>query len=186
MKATLTLMALALLLALPGCCPHGGVDPGTSQSVPQKYLFEASSLNYAWGFAHSGLSIDSAGNIYSFQWDFRGTPEWQPHQNGEYTADDLAAEYAPNRKFLRTIPRDSLERMKSLMASAQLGSYSDTTHTGADMGNEDVGFYRYDGTRGIYTWIVLRRRGDFSFDNQAASAKVIADWLQALHKEAMQ
>ncbi|MEP7220256.1 MAG: hypothetical protein ABI876_15135 [Bacteroidota bacterium] len=186
MKEMLTLMTLALLLALPGCCPHGmDPDPDSAQPVAQKYLFEASSLNYAWGFAHGGLSIDSAGNLYSFQWEFRGA-EWQSHANGEYTEAELTAEYAPSRKFIRTIPRDSLDRMTSLMKPALAGTYSDTTHTAADMGNQDMGFYRYDEARKIYTWTVLRRRGDFSFDNRAASAGVIADWLQALSREVTQ
>lgn len=178
MYKALLLPALAALI-LAGC--HG--SESAQKKVTGGYLFEVSYTNFAWGYAHRGMYIDSAGGVHTFEWQRNGD-RWEPKDDEVYTSADLAAKYAPGAATGGTIPGDTLRLMLDSFVPASTGSLSDTTHPMADAGVTRSSLYLYDAGAGTYRRIPLRQRGDLRFDNLAPAARTLADILDRYWSEA--
>lgn len=182
-KLTITQLTLLVALLLSGCSIQATKPEElpfcTTPPLIPLYVFEVEYINHAWGYQHSGIVIDSAGNLYTYSWD---TPDWVPSQQEQYDDASLARKYNPNRRFIRKISSDMLASMLALRASAVNSSYSDTVNVGADAGGLQSSIYQYnEGAVLRYQRIALRLTGDFTFEKQSDAARVIADWLESLH-----
>ena len=51
-------------------------------SMGQKYLFEFSQINFAWGFQMSGIYIDKDGNVYKYN---HSHAPWKPANDTSLT-----------------------------------------------------------------------------------------------------
>jgi len=178
-------MLRSILLLVPflviGGCRTVETAPRVSTG---RYLFEVTYTNYAWGYNHRGMYVDSAGRIHTFTWP-RSGEHWEPRESETYTDAELAAKYAPGAMSGGSVQPDSLNAMLDQMRSASEGSFSDTTRPMADAGVTRSSLYLYDPAEGTYRRIPLRQRGDFRFDNLAPSARTLADMLERYWSEAV-
>ena len=82
-----------------------------------------------------------------------------------------------------TINQDTVMKYFAMIDAAALGSYSDTSVVGADMGEFSYIAYKYNPVTKKYQQIVLREDGDWSFYNQSPSAMKIAAWLNSYRQD---
>lgn len=185
MRTLVSSLLLLSLLFVGGCHHHGGcVDPDEDPQ-PQtvgKVLFEVNYTNFAWGYAHRGMYIDNTGRIYTYEWPMNG-PNCKNDTGSAFTEAQLMEHFAPGSRFIGTVSSDTLAMMRSLMADASRGYFSDTTMTAADAGGTESRLYLYDASTKIYRPTALRLRGDYSFDNLSPSATLLADILEKRWQE---
>lgn len=145
----------------------------------QKVYCEQSYINFAWGYQHKGIYIDAEGNLYSFSYR-RSDKPWSPKQADAPTAEELEDKYSHGRKLIRKIEPQELQAKLKLLAAARNGQLSKRKQSGADMGSNVCRFYVFDEASSRYKEITLRVQGDWSYENLAPSAKLLADWLESL------
>jgi hypothetical protein len=161
-------------------CKDDGVSPNPEPSY--RYVFEIEYINFAWGYSHHGIYIDSAGRL--FQYSYEGSSDiWHPDSTGFYTQEQLASKYSHRNTLMNTLRRDTVNKYFRMIEAAALGTYSDTTATAADMGEFAYIAYKYNPVTKKYQQVVLRVEGDFTFLNQSQSAMTIAGWLKAYLQE---
>jgi hypothetical protein len=167
------------LLSLEAC-KDNGVTP-----IPQptyRFVFEIEYINYAWGYAHNGIYIDSTGTLHRYSYE--GSSDiWHADSTGFYTREQLLSKYKHQDTVIMTINQDTVMKYFAMIDAAALGSYSDTSVVGADMGEFSYIAYKYNPVTKKYQQIVLREDGDWSFYNQSPSAMKIAAWLNSYRQD---
>jgi hypothetical protein len=140
--------------------PHNQSQPSLPRQLKkQKFLFERSSTNFAWGYHHAGIYLDNQGNVYRYAYQ-TGEKPWSPQQADSFTEQELEERYSHGRKLLRTINwKDLLEKYR-LIGQASKGRYSKRVQRGADQGAFVSICYVYDEATGRYKKIELRVKGD--------------------------
>ncbi|HEX4948500.1 MAG TPA: hypothetical protein VFZ34_17635 [Blastocatellia bacterium] len=163
--------------------PSLGTPRRQPAPTPQKAYCERSFTNFAWGYQHKGIYIDPEGNLYSYSYQPKDKP-WSPKQDDAPTAAELEDKYSHGRKLLRKLEPEEWQAKRKLLAAASKGEMSKRKQSGADMGSQVCRCYVADATGQQYKQIELRVQGDWSYENLAPSAKMLADWLESLSASA--
>jgi len=173
------LIALALLLAcLAWGCRDAVVPAGAAGGSfqGQKYLFESSYVNFAWGYRATGVVIDSLGHVISYNHSFA---VWRPAVPDSVTCAELDEKFAV-AETLAVVDRSTLLEQAALIEGAAAGPYSERVQSGADMGSRACSCYRFDRESGRYTPVMLTLTGDFTQTNLAPEAQVLAAWIDSV------
>jgi len=174
--AALIFVLLCSALILP--CNQS--QPSLSgQIMKQKFLFERSYTNFAWGYQHAGIYLDNQGNVYSYAYQM-GEKPWSPQQADSFTEPELEERYSHGRKLVRTIDSKELLEKYRLIGQASKGQYSKRLQRGADQGAYVSSCYVYDEATGRYKEIELRVKGDWNYENLSPAARELAEWLESL------
>lgn len=144
---------------------------------PPKIYCERSYTNFAWGYQHHGIYVDPQGNLYSYSYQPKDKP-WSPKQEAAPTAAELEEKYSHGRKLVRQLAPQEWQDKRKLVAAASKGKLSERKQSGADMGSNVCRCYMAEGAG--FKQVELRVQGDWSYENLAPSAKVLATWLEAL------
>jgi len=168
-----TLLILLIFFLISGC----GLFESEDKSITQEFLFEIQYVNFAWGFSHSGTYIDNKGNVYNFKFD--SSKQFISHKKEWYTESELKGKYSINKKFVKRIDIDTIERKKELIKSAIQGSYSDTLDTGADMGKLTYSCYMIENN--MYRKIILKAEGDMTYQIKTPGADSLIIWLKTIN-----
>jgi hypothetical protein len=150
------------------------------QPTKQKFLFERSYTNFAWGYQHAGVYIDNQGYVYSYAYQI-GEKPWSPQQADSFTELELEERYSHARKLVRTVDSKELLEKYKLIGQASKGQYSKRLQKGADQGAFVSSCYVYDEATGRYKEIELRVKGDWNYENLSPAARELADWLETLN-----
>lgn len=142
-------------------------------------LFIYEYQNMAWGIAHSGWMIDSAGNVHCFN-----LPEnWNPIDNeGTISKADLDANL--NQTYAKCLRLDKtvVESKSMLIQKAAEGSLINLDIYMADAGISRYFAFTFDKSSQTYTPILLKQVGDFSIKNSATEAEQLYEWLDGIHQ----
>lgn len=174
------ILSLTVILACFYCgyaLTHQSHSASAEKLGKQKFLFETSYTNFAWGYQHRGTYIDNQGNVYEFAYK-PGDKHWQPQQPDSLTERELEEQYSHGRKLIRTIERKELLEKYRLIEKAAKGEFSKRVSRGADMGAYVSSCYLYDEHTGRYRRVELRVTGDWSYENLSPAAGELADWLE--------
>jgi hypothetical protein len=185
MRTTLAVFLLASL-ALLGACRNGStvVDTGSrsgGEKVPagQIVLLEHEYSNYAWGYQHHGIVVTGEGNVLRYEWA-RGDRPWTLSEGPTMTGAELIEKYDHNQTHLGVVGADTLELVAGLLAAAERGELSEKESRGADMGQTTRTAYRFDAGTQLYTPILLRTDGDWTWHNKAPEAARLAEIIDAI------
>lgn len=170
---------LLLILLSPGIStPRRQPTP-----TPQKVYCERSYTNFAWGYQHKGIYLDPQGNLYSYSYQPKDKP-WSPKQDDAPTATELEDKYSHGRKLIRKLDSQEWQAKIRLLTAASNGQMSKRKQSGADMGSNVCRCYVVDAAGQKFKQVELRVQGDWSYENLAPSAKMLADWLESLSASA--
>ncbi len=188
---TVSGVLLTLILTALLACSHStdslpptdnsGSDADTTDAsqviqLKQKYLFEVSYINFAWGHVHRGIYIDRNGNVYSYHYD-RDDEIWQPEDYLQLTEADLTDKYSHNRTHIATVHPRTLRDMYDLVASAAQGELSERVHVMCDAGGTQYTAYLYDPAASRYMRVLLKLSGDYEQENLSGEARDLCQWL---------
>lgn len=171
-----TVLVISIALVLAGC--QLLVDSGSDdESIDQKILFEIERTNYAWGFVHRGIYVDSTGAVYRYD---RGSEPWQAKRDSSFTEVELLDKYSRGRERIGQIDAETLSERVAWISAAAQGRLTTPNFACNDAGVLSFLAYRYDAQTGHYTPVVLRQSGDRFRENQAAQAEQLVTWLRTL------
>lgn len=152
-------------------------------AVPGAYVFETSYVNYAWGYQHSGLVIESSFGAYAYDYG-EGDPTWEDPSGGAFSADELSKKYAPGRRFLARVPLDELVAMQALIEPASKGPYSTPQSGGADRGQTHQVAFLFDPDTATHRPVLLAADGDLISKNLSEEAQTLLDRLSKIGRTA--
>ncbi len=147
----------------------------------QKLLFEASYVNYAWGFTYSGIYVNAAGEVWSYQSKDGAPrdPSLEVSVKASMTEAEITAKYASSAKLLTTVPKDVLLAKLASAREAERGALTESGNC-ADYGVITYVAWRYDPGSGQYAPTRLGADGDAASRNSSPSAEVVVEWLASL------
>jgi hypothetical protein len=171
---TRSFLLITLITSLALSCKDTSTNP--EQGSHAKIFLESEYINFAWGYAHNGWVIDSAGNIISYDIAKSGT-QWTGNPSGYYTGQELWNKVHHCDTLRGFVPSDTLQWLRALAAASVGGAYSDTTCPARDMGSFVYSCYVYNPDSLKFRQIVLRVHGDCEFYNTATSAIKLSNWM---------
>ncbi len=156
-----------------------GSSTTESDNHTQRYLFEVSYVNWAWGYQDNGIYIDRDGQVHSYDLSHRN-PKFQRPENGVYTRAMLDDKYSGNCVHVGTVDGDTLARMTALTGPASQGQFTEPENTCYDAGGTAFNAFLFDPETGVYQTVLLRQCGDRSRRNTSAEAATLFDWLKQM------
>jgi hypothetical protein len=149
-------------------------SPNTNQLV----LFKVEYTNYAWGYSHSGILIDSSGKVGYFK-----NPEnWHSIDTSGYISEsEMNDNTSQIDSFYLTVDKNILLKNFNLVLYAADGEISKPINSGADMGETVFSAFLYDSVAGEYKHILINQSGDWSRNNKSPEARQILDWLSTTY-----
>ncbi len=166
------MIIICILVLCQGCLtvPKAvGEDP-----IRQKFLFEITYVNHAWGFQLRGIYIDNQGRVYKYD---HSHEVWQPSNPELYTEEELFRKFESNKEFVKTVDKQVLFEMYNLINAANEGMLSKPVSNCADAGFTAYLAYLFDRKAHTYKPILLYQTGDWAQKNLSQSAKVLYEWL---------
>jgi hypothetical protein len=177
----LTILILVQTMLVVSCRSSSTAE---THEIGQKYLFEVSYINHAWGYVDQGMYVDRDGNVYSYDLSDRN-PRFQYPEGGIYSQALLDDKYSSNPVYMRTVDVETLVEMSDLIGAASQGQLTDRVYIGCDGGGESFTAFLFDAEAGVYTSVLTRACGDWSRENTAPEAATLFDWLQQLRGGSM-
>jgi len=175
MKIKVIFVFISILL-LTGCEKE---DP-FNQQLSQQVLFQIEYVNYAWGYQHSGIIIDSTGNVGYFKF-----PEnWNsPDKLGFITESEMNENLKQLRDINYSVRRDTLLNYFRMVETASKGELTDPYNRMFDAGTTVYSGYLYYPTIKKYKQVLIKQWGDWSIDNQSPEAGEIFRWLRYVYDD---
>lgn len=143
-------------------------------AIDQKYLFDVTHVNYAWGYTLRGFYIDSTGVVYSYD---HSDQQWQPESGDGYTEAELEEKYSHNRFEIGRVYRNILGDRFDMVDRAEEGPLSPRVNVCYDFGGVSFVAYKYDANAGLYRPVTLYEAGDWARKNFAPEAEYLLQWL---------
>lgn len=174
MKKIIIYFPLILLLTI-SCEETNYNSPGINQLV----LFQVEYINYAWGYSHGGIIIDSAGNAKRFSY-----PEsWNyPDTAGYISESDMNENVKQLGKVSLKVEKDSLLRYFNMLEAASEGKLSDPYNRMFDAGETTYTGYFYFPLERKYKQILIKQWGDWEIDNNSKEAEAVFEWLSSVYR----
>ncbi len=165
------IIIVCILVLCQGCLT--GPEAG-SNNIKQKFLFEVTYENYAWGFQLRGIYINNQGQVYQYDHSHEA---WRPSNTELYTEEDLLQKFESNKEFVGTVDNQTLLEMYSQIKAASEGTLSEPVQRCVDAGITSYIAYLFDSQSNLYKPILLYQTGDWAQKNLSESAKVLSEWL---------
>ena len=147
----------------------------TGSDIPEKqmFLFEISTVNYAWGREIRGLYVDSQGGVYEYN---RSDADWQPADKDAYSEAELSDKFH-KKQPKQTVEAATLARMQKLIEPASAGKLTPPAGRCFDAGVTRYLAYSYDQRSQRYKPVLLYQAGDIAQKNLSESARTLYEWL---------
>jgi len=165
MKSILIAAISALLLS--GCEKIYDYETNT--------IFMVEHSNYAWGIHHSGIMIDSTGNVMTFNLP---TTWNRPDEMGFITLADMQENLAQMEGISCSVTRNDFAKNSSKLMKAKNGILSDPKNEMYDFGTVQYSGFLYDPDNNRYQRILIRQTGDWAIENSSREAKELYEWLK--------
>jgi hypothetical protein len=138
-------------------------------------IFMVEHSNYAWGIHHSGIMIDSTGNVMTF--NLPTTWNW-PDEMGFLSLADIQENLAQMEGISCSVTRNDFAKNSSKLMKAKNGILSDPKNEMYDFGTVQYSGFLYDPDNNRYQRILIRQTGDWSIENSSREAKELYEWLK--------
>lgn len=162
------------ILFLSGCEKNDQSNYGLKQLV----LFQVEYVNYAWGYSHSGIVIDSTGNVGYFR-----LPEnWHsPDSLGYISESDMNDNFRQLNDVPVTVTKEALVKYYSMLPEASQGKLSKPVNRMADAGATVYSGFLYFPSIKKYKQVLIRQWGDWEIENYSPEAEEIFKWLKNVY-----
>ncbi len=167
---------MCLVLLLCSGMHLSAAEPATDSVI----LFAKTYENHAWGHIFEGITVDDAGNLFSFSDDSGLERLLLPVKPKPDTPQSIRENYQTGKKFIKKVDIDKLKKMHGLVPMVAVASMSPRISMGRDMGKYSwVAYYFKDGK---YKSVVFKIDGDDTCHRLATATEVLVDWLDSLPK----
>jgi hypothetical protein len=163
---------ICFLILCQGCLTTPEADSRTP--IKQKFLFEVTYVNHAWGFQLRGIYIDKPGQVYKYD---HSHEVWRPSNPNFYTEEELLRKFESNKEFVKAVDSQTLLKMYNLIRTAKQGTFSEPVQRCNDAGTTAYIAYLFDSKANTYKPLLLYQVGDWARKNLSESAKVLYEWL---------
>ena len=178
------LLAAVSTVTLVGCddvATKPSTPPGPAPGTQQTWLCGREYANQAWGYQRRGVVLDTAGNIWKY--DFKSSPTalvnpWGPKDMANMSEEELKLRYN-GAMTTGKVPVEEIAKHLPLIAEAANAKPTEPKGVGADMGSNMLYCYTYDAAKRSYAQVLLDQKGDFESTNPSPAAKTLASWLDA-------
>ena len=162
------------ILFLSGCEKNDSSDFRLNQLV----LFQVEYVNYAWGYSHSGIVIDSTGNVGYFR-----LPEnWHsPDSLGYISESDMNDNFRQLSDVNVTVTKDALHKYYGMLPDASRGKLSEPYNRMFDAGVTVYSGFLYLPSLKKYKQVLINQWGDWQIDNFSPEAGEIFKWLKTVY-----
>lgn len=151
-----------------------------TQNIEKKQLiyFQRDYRNYAWGYAHNGWFVDSAGNVISYY-----LPEsWTEIDTlGNISDSAQLANLNISDTICYHITETELLENIGLISDAFSGTFTEPEHEMCDAGISRYYAYKYNSATKTYSSVLIKQTGDLQIDNTSEAAGQIYDWLKTVN-----
>lgn len=165
MKSILIVSISALLIS--GCEKIHDNDNNT--------IFMVEYSNRAWVIQHSGIMIDSTGNVMTFNlptiWN-------RPDEMGFISLADMQENLTQMEEISCTVTRNDFAKYSSKLMDAKNGTLSDPKNEMNDFGTVQYSGFLFDPDKNRYKRILIKQTGDWAIDNSSKEAKALYEWLK--------
>ncbi|MCP4568493.1 MAG: hypothetical protein GY841_13025 [FCB group bacterium] len=144
-------------------------------TIEQKYLFDVTFINFAWGYTCRGFYIDNEGVVRSFD---HSHEQWHPASDEGYTEAELADKYFYNNQQIGGVYKTILNAKFDLVDEAAEGPLSPRVNVCYDAGGVSFKAYQYDAVAELYRPVLLYTAGSWAQKNFAPEAIALLEWLQ--------
>lgn len=165
MKRILIVTIFTLLLS--GCEKIPNYDNNT--------IFMVEFSNRAWVIQHSGIMIDSTGNVMTFNLP---TTWKRPDEMGFISLADMQENLAQMEEISCTVTRNDFARYSSKLMKAKNGTLSDPKNEMDDFGTIQYSGFLYDPDINSFKKILIKQTGDWAIENSSKEAKALYEWLK--------
>ena len=163
------ILIIALLVIAVGCKKEF-----KTSRLKQEIFFEATFMNYAWVYQHSGFMVDSAGRVRGYNlpkdWNFVDS-------DGFITSAAMKGNINKLNQTSVTINEDTLLIYYNKLTIAAQGEITKPKNVMADAGTASYWGYIFDSETERYQRVLLNQFGDVSIENKSTEAKEIYNWL---------
>jgi hypothetical protein len=175
MKFTkIIIIGIFLISALVCCIKKNNSINEVFPKANQLVLFKVEYSNYAWGYSHSGIFIDSSGNVGYFKYP----KNWHSIDTSGYISEsEMNDNISQIDTFYLTVDKNILLRNFNLVQNAAEGEISKPNNSGADMGETVYSAFLYDSVVRKYKHVLIDQSGDWSSINKSPEANQILRWL---------
>lgn len=177
MKSKLFLLSFIVLLT--SCEKKNEQFPNANQQI----LFQVDYVNYAWGYSHNGIIIDSSGNVRYFKipknWHYSDTASYISESDMNENLEQLDTVFF-------TIEKNTVLKYFSMLTKASEGQLSKPYNRMFDAGETTYSGYLYDSNTNKYKHVLVKRYGDWSIDNNSPEAEDIYNWLMQTHHSVLE
>lgn len=158
-------------------------NPEENETIPlgQKFIFEVQYHNTAWGYTHEGFYIDDDGSCYSYNIGPEVSYYWTPEDPESLTYDELIFKYHHNKKFIKKIDSDILDKKFQMIRKAAQGPIVEDDIYMADAGNLTYYAYQWNSSGNKYIPVVLAQKGDQPIRNDSHEAAALVEWLNSIN-----
>lgn len=169
------MLLLSVLFILLGC-----KEEYKPTKLNQEVLFKTEYVNYAWGYQHHGLLVDSSGNVWSYhlpkEWNFADA-------DGYISLEDMKDNYYQTEQTSITINKDTLQRYYNKLTKAAYGDLSEPKTEMFDAGSTSFSGFIYHPKTKQYKEVLIRQIGDVYIENKSIEAMQIYNWLISLRPQ---
>jgi hypothetical protein len=174
MKSTsLGIILIVLMTLFITGCKKSNVISGK-----QSILFQMEYVNYAWGFQHSGLIIDSEGNVLTYNnpelWN---SPDNDLILNEKEVAENIGSCTISDKK----IPEEELRKYSGYIKNIASSKVSALKNVAADAGSTQFICYQYSESTGMYKGYIIKMEGDFTCENLNFYSKKTSAWMRDIY-----
>ncbi len=170
---------ISLLLTIGLCLGCSEDSPSPSINSEQEFLFKYEYNNQAWGRAHTGWLIDSAGMV----WTYDRPREWYwPDTNSQISADLLQANQVHTTLSSLTITEDEMNKLMNYVGGALNSNLSEPVNRGADQGSTILSIYTFDLESNIYQENILHQSGDWYRTRGSRDAERLIEFLNDIQR----
>lgn len=151
-----------------------------STKPDQEVLFQTEYINYAWGYQHRGLMIDSTGRVWSYlqpkAWNFTDV-------HGYISFEDMKENFHQLEMTSVTINKDTLQKYYSKLLRAAYGELTEPRTEMYDAGSTSFSGFIYHPKTKKYKEVLIRQFGDVYIENKSTEAMQIYNWLISLRRQ---
>lgn len=169
---------LLIPILLTSCEKKDELFPNANQQI----LFQVDYVNYAWGYSHNGIVIDSSGNVRYFKFP----QKWHYSDTASYlTESDMNENFQQLDTVFITLDKNTVLKYFGMLKNVSEGQLSKPYNRMFDAGETTYSGYIFNSNAKIYKHVLVKKHGDWSIDNNSAEAEDIFNWLMQTYIDVM-
>ena len=169
----ISLLLISLLFEIVGCTREL-----ITTTEKQQMFFQAEYVNYAWGYVHQGIIIDTAGR----KWTYKLPANWNyADSTGYISADKMNANFGKLTSTSVVISKETLQKYYAQLNLAAIGELTKPAMVMADAGVTTYAGYIFNPKTNKYKRVLIKQVGDILIENKSTAAADIYAWLNKIY-----